>query len=195
MDRIRLVMEAMGAPGKVFEAPSATASRALETAKRLYMELVEEYASVLKDSLGDRLRSVCLFGSIARGDFARGSDVDLLVVAEGLPEDVGSRHSMFGRLRARVASTEAARGLKGLGYSIATSEVYLTPEEVQGHPPIMLDIVEDGIIVYDRDGFLGSVLEGLRARLRELGARRIKTGKGWYWLLKPDAKFGEEIRI
>lgn len=182
-------------PEGVDGAAGANAERAPEAVKRLYMELVEEYASMLRDSLGDGLRSVCLFGSIARGDFERGSDVDLLVVAEGLPEDVGSRHSMFGDLRARIASTEAARGIRELGYSAATSEVYLTPEEAERHPPIMLDIVEDGIIVYDRDGFLRRVLERIGARLRELGARRIRTGKGWYWVLKPDAKLGEEIRI
>ncbi len=186
---------AAGRLGKAFEAPSASAKCALEAVKPLYMELVEEYASMLKDSLGDKLRSVCLFGSIARGDLERGSDVDLLVVAEGLPEDVGLRHSMFRDLRARIASTEAARRIRGLGYSAATSEIYLTPEEAERHPPIMLDIVEDGIIVYDKDGFLRKVLEGIGARLRELGARRIKTGKGWYWVLKPDAKLGEEIRI
>jgi len=40
------------------------------------------------------------------------------------------------------------------------------------------------------------VLERLRRRLRELGARRVVVpGKGWYWILKPDAEFGEVIRI
>ncbi|MEM3574882.1 MAG: nucleotidyltransferase domain-containing protein [Candidatus Bathyarchaeia archaeon] len=186
---------AVDVPEKAFEASGANAERASEAVKRLYMELVKEYASMLKDSLGNRLRSVCLFGSVARGDFEAGSDVDLLIVVEGLPEDVGNRHSMFRDLRARIASSKAARGIRELGYSAAASEIYLTPEEVEKHPPIMLDIVEDGIIIYDRDGFLRKVLEDIRAKLRELGARRMKIGKGWYWVLKPDAKLGEEIRV
>jgi len=53
----------------------------------------------------------------------------------------------------------------------------------------------DGIIVYDKDDFLFRELEKMRKKLKELGAKRVKSEHGWYWILKPDAKFGEAIRI
>nr|WP_202798144.1 hypothetical protein [Methanocella conradii] len=56
-------------------------------------------------------------------------------------------------------------------------------------------MVEDAVIVYDKDGFFGKVLEKVRERLRELGSRRIRMGKKWYWVLKPDYHFGDVIRI
>jgi len=39
------------------------------------------------------------------------------------------------------------------------------------------------------------VLARLKRRLDELGARRVWMGRKWYWVLKPDAKFGEVIEI
>jgi len=39
------------------------------------------------------------------------------------------------------------------------------------------------VIVYDRDEFFKKVLDRLRAELKRLGSRRIKTGNRWYWIL------------
>jgi predicted nucleotidyltransferase len=160
-----------------------------------HLLLLEVYVSLLKELFGDRLRSVCLFGSVARGEDTSVSDVDLLVVAEGLPEDVGLRHRETNEVRMRIRETDAYRRLKRGGAGCLISEVYLTPEEVERHPPILLDIAEEGVLLYDKDGFLSGVLAGLRRRLKELGARRISGSKGKYWILKPDVELGEEVRV
>ena len=44
-------------------------------------------------------------------------------------------------------------------------------------------------------GFLAEYLTRLQARLRELGARRIRRGNAWYWELKPDLKPGEVFTL
>ncbi|MEM2925594.1 MAG: hypothetical protein QXJ68_07910 [Methanocellales archaeon] len=41
----------------------------------------------------------------------------------------------------------------------------------------MLDIVEDGIILYDKACFLAKVLSAVKENLRKLGARKIITKK------------------
>ena len=56
-------------------------------------------------------------------------------------------------------------------------------------------MVEDAKILFDRDVFFGVVLERLRKRLKELGARRIWRGNVWYWDLKPDYKPGDVIEL
>ena len=56
-------------------------------------------------------------------------------------------------------------------------------------------MVEDAIILYDRGGFFGEVLGRLRRRLEELGARRVRLGRRWYWVLKGDFRFGEVVEI
>ncbi len=162
--------------------------------KDAYIKLVKEYINIIERTLGQNLVSVCLFGSIARGDFTQESDIDILIVAKNLPEDVGKRHSLFTEARLKILLSDIAENLRKLGYSTTFSEVILTPDEVRRHPPILLDIVEDGIILYDNN-FLPSVIDNLRNSLRKLGAKRIKLEHGWYWLLKHDAKFGDEIII
>ena len=51
------------------------------------------------------------------------------------------------------------------------------------------------MLLHDRAGFFGSVLDRVRASLRRLGSRRIRLGKTWYWDLKPDFTRGERIEI
>ena len=49
------------------------------------------------------------------------------------------------------------------------------------------------VVLFDRDGFFAGYLAGLRQRMRELGSRRVRSHGGYYWLLKPDLKPGEEV--
>ena len=37
--------------------------------------------------------------------------------------------------------------------------------------------------------------EELASRLRAMGARRVQKGGGYYWILKPDLKPGEDIDL
>ena len=71
-----------------------------------------------------------------------------------------------------------------------------TREEASYHSPLYLDMVVEGVILYDREGFFGSILDEIGRKLKKLGARRkyLKSG-GWYWDLKPDYKPGEVIEI
>jgi hypothetical protein len=75
-------------------------------------------------------------------------------------------------------------------------EHILTPEEVRDHPPLLLDLTQDAVILFDRDDFPSSELEIIRAKLKELDAKRIWLDEDrWYWDLKPNSKMGETIEI
>ncbi len=45
---------------------------------------VEEFVKKVMSKYGDRVEEIILFGSVARGDFHDESDIDVLVVAEGI---------------------------------------------------------------------------------------------------------------
>jgi len=81
------------------------------------------------------------------------------------------------------------------GYFIDFSPIIKTSEEAMRLSPLYLDMVEDAIIAYDKDDFFTKVLERVRKRLEELGSKRVRMGRKWYWILKPDYRFGEVIRI
>ncbi len=121
------------------------------------------------------------------------SDIDLLLVVRGLPKGRFNRLEEFLEVETRLEP--ALKAVEPGSPPIALSPVFKTPEEVEAGSPLFLDLVEDAQILYDPAGFLAAYLDRLRARLRELGARRIRRGNAWYWELKPDLKPGEVFTL
>lgn len=149
----------------------------------------------LKRFLKENLVSIVLFGSVARGEAGEGSDIDLLVVAKDF-EPFRSRFDVFNEIEKELRTTKEYRELKREKLGTLISPVPLTPEEIKKNPPILLDIVTDGIILYDTNNFMRDCLTNLKKRLEEKGARKMFFGKGqWYWDLKPDYKLGEVVEI
>jgi predicted nucleotidyltransferase len=139
--------------------------------------------------LGERLISLVLFGSLARGDARETSDIDLLVVAAGFPRSLSARRRLLLEEWARVRSE---RRLANVEWNLVAK----TPEEASYHSPLYLDMVEDAVLLFDRDHFFAAVLDAMRARMRALGSRRVHLPDGtWYWDLKPDFRFGEVVEI
>ncbi len=137
--------------------------------------------------LGSRLVSIVLFGSVARGEATETSDIDVLVVAGGFPRSLSARRRELLEIYARTA-----RSLPAVKWNLVTK----TPEEARVNSPLYLDMVEDARLLFDRDAFLAGVIERLRARMRELGSRRVVLPDGsWYWDLRPGFTFGEEVRL
>lgn len=73
--------------------------------------------------------------------------------------------------------------------------VLKTPAEAARIRPLYLDMVEDAVILYDRNGFFGNILGDLRESLTRLGSCRRKRGVVRYWELKPDYKPGEVFTL
>jgi|RhiMethySRZTD1v2_1073278.scaffolds.fasta_scaffold02211_18 predicted nucleotidyltransferase len=117
-------------------------------------------------ALADRLRSLVLFGSVSRGTATTASDIDLLVVATTLPR------SLRDRRRELLAVWDSVRDRRGLA-AVEWNLIVKSPEEATFHSPLYLDIVENGILLFDREGWFASVLASLRARMRELDSRRV----------------------
>lgn len=163
-------------------------------------KIKEPYASLLNkllkktiEKLGNNLISFIVFGSTARGEATGDSDVDLLIVAKELPKSRLRRQEFFIEIEEELESE--LEELRNLGYNVDFSPILKTVEEAEKLSPLYLDMIEDAVILFDRDDFFRKVLERLRNRLEELGAERVWVGKKWYWRLKRDYKFGEVIEI
>lgn len=164
------------------------------------MTLLERYEEILRRLLaeiqteyGERLVACAVYGSVGRGTPRGDSDVDLLLVARGLPAGRLRRVEEFAPVETRL---EALLGPAGPGLApVALSPVFKTPEELEAGTPLLLDMVEDAHILHDPAGVLAARLDRLRARLRALGARRVPHGGGWYWELKPDLAPGEVFTL
>lgn len=142
---------------------------------------------------GSRLVSLAVFGSVGRRVMRPDSDIDLLVAADPLPRGRMRRVGEFAAVEREMEPfLQTAREA---GVCTALSPVFKTPEEVQAGSPLFLDMVDDARILFDRNGFLATELDLLRARLARRGAKRIWQGNAWYWDLKPDYRHGEEFEI
>jgi predicted nucleotidyltransferase len=72
---------------------NATGSEISLTEKRR-QKAVEEFVRRASQEYGDRIRSITLFGSVARGNAVEDSDIDLLVVID--EEDFRLRRKLVG---------------------------------------------------------------------------------------------------
>ena len=158
-----------------------------------YEHLVEALAAACRRYYGDRLVSLLVYGSVGRGVPRPDSDIDLLIVAEPLPDGRTARVEEFDAIeRDLIAPLKASRAE---GVNACLSPVFKTPDEVALGSLLFLDMIDDGKILCDRDGFMRHALSMFKARLDRLGARRVWRGNAWYWDLKPDYKPGEVFEI
>ncbi len=167
--------------------------KGLEHIVEPYRSLIGKLLDALLFALGERLVSVVVYGSVARGQMRKNSDIDLLIVASGLPSSRFERVNIF--IKAEDMLTENLEKLYEDGYSITFSPVIKTPEEAEKISILYLDMVEDGVIVHDKDSFFERILNRLSEKLKELGAERVWVGRKWYWRLKKDYRFGDVIII
>jgi hypothetical protein len=122
----------------------------------------------LSQNLGEKLRAVVLFGSVARGEATTTSDVDLLVVATQLPH------------RPLVRSRLVHHGLAAVS-TRRISVLAKTPDEVDRDvTPLLLEVGLDGIILLDRSFFVSRQIK-LRQLLRRLGLHRVREGREAHW--------------
>ncbi|HDH87617.1 MAG TPA: nucleotidyltransferase domain-containing protein [Desulfobacteraceae bacterium] len=161
--------------------------------KEPYKTVIEKLVEAMKRKHGDRFISLVIFGSVARGEMRKDSDIDLLLIIDSISKRRLERQKEFIEVEKEIEGY--LNKLFDEGYFIDFSPIIKTPEEAMRISPLYLDMVEDAIITYDKDDFFKDILENVRNRLKELGSKRISMGKRWYWILKPDYRFGEVIRI
>lgn len=161
--------------------------------RETYNRLIDKVTEETRSHYGDRLISVVLYGSVARGTMRPDSDIDLLIVATPLPHGRMARMREFEGIDEAIASDLKAAARMGVRTDL--SPIIKTPEEVGYGSPLFLDMTLEARILFDRDGFFGRYLQGLKQRLQDLGSQRKQLAGGYYWVLKPDWKPGEEIRL
>jgi len=157
-----------------------------------YRGLIRRYCEILYERYGSDLRSILLMGSVARGDWDKDSDIDLLVVV-----DSWNHKPIWNRLRELRACTRRLRETPQFERAFkqamtATIQHYpMSRLEALKFHRVYIDASLDGLILFDRDGFLHGILEKLRQTLARQGAKRIQLpGRTYYWVLK-EVKAGE----
>ncbi len=159
--------------------------------------LLNRYTEILKEFFHEKLSSVAVFGSAARGTakFPQ-SDIDILIVIENVGKlSFGERIKLTNNVEDELSRTEEYAKFKhAFGGRPKFQEIIFSQEELRAHPPILLDLTTDAVILYDM-GILSEEIDKLRKRLKELGARKVVLKDSWFWVLKPDVKLGEKVEL
>jgi predicted nucleotidyltransferase len=143
---------------------------------------LDRYVRALEARFGADLVSIVLFGSWALDEGRTEGDIDLLVVIRGL---VGGRFERY--QLARQVSEELANRL---------SLIVSTPEGAEHLKPYYLGMLSRHLMLRDTGGFFAAILERLRRRLGEPGARRDVDEDGdEFWDLEPDWKPGNVVTL
>ena len=161
--------------------------------RETFESLLSDLLSACQACYGDRLISLVVFGSVARQTQRPDSDIDLMLVVDDLPDGRIPRVEEFASVERKLEP--GIHQARGHGIYTYLSPVFKTPAELEIGTPLLLDMIDDARILFDRDQVFAHRLERLQRRLKELGSRKVRKGGGYYWLLKPGAKPGDVIEI
>ncbi|MEM3638200.1 MAG: nucleotidyltransferase domain-containing protein [Conexivisphaerales archaeon] len=155
----------------------------------LRLPVCELAVAKLIEELGPDLKSLLLFGSLARNKTTRESDIDIFVVSSGLPEEYFRRV----RLLNSIIYTHHLEAWLNLLWQ--KEHIYplidvlsITPQELDVEQPFFLDLAEVSIAIIDKGEFVKSKLNELKMKLYQRGARKITLpDDSYYWLLPKSA--------
>ncbi|MHB1420325.1 MAG: nucleotidyltransferase family protein [Bacillota bacterium] len=154
-----------------------------------FREFLEEILAQTYAYYGNRLVTLGVFGSVGRGKPRADSDIDLIIVAEGLPGGRLKRIQEFEQIEDKLELS--MHRLKKSGINTYLSPVIKSPAEVKAGSLLFLDMIDDTFFLYDRQDYFRLFLQDFQKRLVLLGARKVKRGNSWHWVLKKDYRAGE----
>ena len=158
-----------------------------------FEQIVQVLPAACQAVYGERLKSVAIYGSVARGTMRPDSDIDVLVVADALAPSRAARMDEFEQIDRVLADRIVAA--RAAGVHTIVIPLLKTPEELRAGSLLYLDMTDQARILHDPEGILRSYLDDLAQRLRAMGARRVPFGGSYYWELKPDFRWGERIEL
>jgi len=165
----------------------------MSQALKIYSNLLTDFVAELRKRFGASVSSIVLYGSVARGTARKDSDVDVCIIFKKLPQSRYKRTLLIFPLLKELRERESYMTLYRDGYLPEISPLLYTKEEVQDTKPIFLDMVGEGVVLYD-DGTWAAKRHSLMETMKLLGTKKVMLENNeYYWILKPGLRLAEEV--
>lgn len=152
----------------------------LKTFSPRHRQYIQAVLAEIMSYYGANLSGLAIFGSYARGENRKNSDLDLLIVLQTAP-----------RMRERLGQFVDAIEMKHeqLAQRLYTQEeifcelspYILTEAEALTVQPIYYDFVTYHIVVADPKQIVQRILHSMAQLLRDTGAYRVRRNNTWEW--------------
>jgi len=143
---------------------------------RLVSALLDAVVDELLKRFSGHLVAVALFGSTARGEATKESDLDFLVVLREVPKSLERRYEIYRPIRdALMMQSRKVRDVT----AIDLDEEFISDEDAE-ITPLMLNIASDATVLYDPKGQLTSFLRRVQKLIEIGGLERYRTKDGKY---------------
>ena len=106
-------------------------------------KILEEFLEEIKQILGNRLKKIILYGSYARGDYDKNSDIDIMILTDLTYEEI-NKYSLL--IWEKCADIEIDRGIviSPLIRNIDNFNSWLNVK------PLYMNIVNEGVVLSER---------------------------------------------
>ncbi|PKP54300.1 MAG: hypothetical protein CVT90_01955 [Candidatus Altiarchaeales archaeon HGW-Altiarchaeales-3] len=133
--------------------------------------LLSEFIQECKNNFGNELISIILFGSYARKTHTEYSDIDLLVIARGLPKNRITRHKILNNVKLKFIYK----------YHVRISPVFMEPGDfsTKNINPLIYGILTGYNVIYDPMNFQNKFLVRLKPRIHEKKPIYIEDKQQW----------------
>jgi len=121
---------------------------------------------VIEKQFGNRLVSVVLFGSQARGTADKHSDIDLVVIVEGIPSDWRKQREIINKLT-------MSSGLIHLPVSIILKSPDVVKASLDIVQPLLFGILKSYEVLYDPGNFFETQAKIYRRHMQEWDVQEI----------------------
>lgn len=165
-------------------AESRSASLQVMDSLRTYSPGHRQYVNdVLSEVIrhyGENLLGLAIFGSFARRENRKDSDLDLLIILK----NAGKRRVRLEEFIEKIEmkhDEKAQQLFREQGLLCELSPYILTESEALLVQPIYYDLVAHHVIVWDPQGIIARIINSTSNLLRKVGARRVRRNNTWEW--------------
>ncbi len=143
-----------------------------------YQKLVLLWCRRLLSRYGSSMCSIVLYGSVARGTANPESDLDFLLIADHLERSYSARVRELVALETDPEIAKEREFLRLKGYSGRLSNLIYTVEESKRFRWVYLDMIREGLVLFDRHNHFTLLKSHLEAQMKLLGTKRIVFDDG-----------------